>query len=505
MELTTHVRRHRWNAPLSAVRLRWRRLPPRMVTTVPQQSRQMTLSEYMTALTKRWFIILALLLVGAAAAYGYSQYLEKQYRSEATVMVIPNRGESTSELVQGSSYVQNLMQSYAILATSPTVLAPVVDELDLGEAPYTLARRVEVNVPLNTSTMDIRVTDADPERARRTADAIAEQLADAVGAHSPMGVDDRPAVRIDTISPARTPLAPIAPNTRLNMIIGGVIGGALGVAYALLRHALSGRISNRDELADTTSLPVLGEVALLTEAATLPSTLLAAPSGPVAEAMRSVSAGLRYVDAGRDRRVLMVTSATSGEGKTSISLALALTLAEVGNRVLYVEADLRRPTAASFTDLEGAVGLTTVIIGEAVLADVVQPWGHENLDILLSGKEPPNPGQLVSGGSIKAIIDEARAAYDIVVVDTPPVLAVSDAQWLAPLSDGILLVVRLGRAKRDEVRRSVSALASTRGEAVGVILNGSRSVAKSPYHVPAKPDSRVRGSVRKHFSPPSGS
>lgn len=460
----------------------------------------MTLYEYLTALMKRWLTIAVLLIVGAAAAYAYSQYLPKQYRSETTVLVIPTRGENTSELVQGANYVQNLMQSYAVLVVSPTVLGPVVDELELGQDPHTLARRVEVNVPLNTATMEIRVTDTDPDRARRTADAIADELAQAVGEHSPVDSNDQPAVRIDTISPGRTPLAPIAPNTRLNMIIGAAIGAVLGILYALLRHALSNRITNREELAETTSLPILGEVSQLSSPSGLASALLSAPTGTAAEAIRSVSAGLRYVDPGLERRVLMITSATSGEGKTSVSLALALSLAEMGHRVLYCEADLRRPTAALQTGLEGSLGLTTVIIGEATLAEVVQRWGNDKLDVLLSGAQPPNPGQLVSGGSMNAIIDEAREAYDFVIVDTPPMLAVSDAQWLAPLTDGTLLVVRLGSARREDVRRSVAALSTTRGEPLGIILNGSRSVARSPYHAAEKPTPR-RGATRRGPGP----
>jgi capsular exopolysaccharide synthesis family protein len=143
--------------------------------------------------------------------------------------------------------------------------------------------------------------------------------------------------------------------------------------------------------------------------------------------MRQVSASLKFVDVDKNRRVILVTSCSAQEGKSSVGLGLALTLAEGGRSVLFIEADLRRPSTARYTQLEGSVGLTTVLIGDIELEEAVQQWGRPGLDILTAGAQPPNPGQLLSSGELHRVVDEAREKYDYVILDTAPVLSVSDA------------------------------------------------------------------------------
>lgn len=461
----------------------------------------MTVHDYVAALRKYWILILALGLVGAGAAYGYSQLLPAQYRSEAQVMVIAARGDNTNELVQGSNYVQNLVQSYTILATSPLVLEPVIEELGLDESAYGLARRVNAQSPLNTVIIGISVADVSPEGAQVIANAVVDEFSQRVGQVSPRGEDGSPAVRIETIAPARLASVPVAPNTRINVAIGAAAGIALGVIFALLRRRFASRIANADDVRDATDAPMLGEIVAASDSLNVAATLRSNPDGRVAESLRQVTASLKFVDVDKDRRVIMVTSGSSGEGKSSVSMSLALTLAEVGHTVLYMEADLRRPSAVRYTQLEGSVGLTTVLIGDATLEAAAQPWGHPGLSVLTSGALPPNPGQLLSSGQLRQVIDEARFLYEYVIVDTAPVLSVSDALWLSSFVDGTLFVVRADKTKRDDLTRAVAALESTRTPVLGVVLNGAKGDTKSPYYVPdAKPALRPRGRRRQKKS-----
>lgn len=458
----------------------------------------MTLHDYLTALRKHWIVVVLLAAIGAAAGFGYSQFLPDQYRAQASVIVIPVRGDNTSELVQGSNYVQNLVQTYTVLATSPAVLDPVIEELELDETPTRLANRVDVSAPLNTVVIEIGVTDASPEGAQETADAIASQLAVAVGEFSPTGSDNRPAVRIETIAPAQLPRNPVAPNTRMNTVIGGAAGLACGVVAALLMRRFGSRLGSRADIAEATEQPLLGEVLEAPGGRELASTILARPDSRVAESLRQLAASLKFLEVDDQRRVILMTSAASSEGKSSVSLALALTLAEVGHRVLYLEADLRRPTAARYTQLEGSVGLTTVLIGDSTLEDAVQEWGHPNLRVLTSGVLPPNPGELVASGQLHAIIRQAREDYEYVIVDTAPVLSVSDALWLAPEVDSVLFVVRAGSTKPESLQAALTALGSTHQSHLGIVLNGVRKSDKSPYY--AQDDRRGRRAARDRIA-----
>ena len=442
----------------------------------------MTLHDYAMALRKHWLIIIVLAVLGGGAAFAYSQVLPEQYRSESSVVVIPVRGDNTTELVQGSNYVQNLVQTYTVLATSPVVLNAVIQDLGLDETANRLARRVTAEAPLNTVIINISVTDSSPKGAQRTANAIASELAKTVGRLSPQGTDDQPAVRVETIAPAPLVSIPIAPNTRLNMALGALGGLAVGVAYALVRRRFGSRMQSAADVMDVTNLPVLGEVFSTADGRSVAANVRSNPDGRVAESLRQVAAGFKFVDVDGDRKVLMVTSGSPGEGKSSVSLSLALTLAEAGHSVLYLEADLRRASAESFTQLEGSVGLTTVLVGDTTLAEAAQKWGIEGLHVLTSGTLPPNPGQLLSSGRLSDVIGEARESYDFVIVDTAPVLSVSDTLWLSPIVDGVLLVIRMNKTKRDELRKSIAALESTRVAILGAVLNDAKPDSKSPYY-----------------------
>lgn len=432
----------------------------------------MTLHDYIGALKKHWVVIVVLTVLGAGAGFGYSQFVPDQYRAQASVIVVPERGDDTSQLVQGSTYVQNLVQTYAVLATLPAVLTPVIDELGLEEDPVRLARRVDVTSPLNTVIIQIGVTDASAEGARETADEIAAQLAVAVDDLSPTGADNRPAVRIETIAPAQKPKAPFAPNTRMNTALGAGAGLAVGVVFALLRRRFGSRLSTPADIADVTDEPVLGEVLQVPYGRSLPAAIRSRPDGPVAESVRHLAASLTFLDSGDPHRVVLVTSPTPAEGAPSLSLGLALTLAELGHRVLFVEADLRRSTAAGYTQLDGKVGLTDLLQGKSSLADAAQEWGHRNLRVLLSGVVPANPGELIASDRVRTVIAQAREQYEYVIIGCAPVLSVSDARWLAPDVDSVLMVVQSGVSKRESLQRGVAALRGAHSAGLGIVLSG---------------------------------
>lgn len=454
----------------------------------------MTLHDYATALRKHWVILLVLTVLGAALGYTVSQFLPPQYRSGFQAVIEAARGDNASELVQGANYVQSLVPTYLIIASSPTVLQPVIEELELTESPVDLARRVDVSSPLNTKVIDVRVTDPDPKRARAIADAIAEQLRVTVEELSPQDAEQRPAVRSRVIAPARVPEFASEPDTKKNVALGAAAGLGVAIAYALLRRRYGSRLMTGADIIDTTDTPLIGEIGRSSDGRSIAATMRSAPDGRIAESLRQLTASLKFLGIDEDRRVILITSAAAGEGKSSVSMGLALTLAEMGHSVLYVEADMRRPSAARYTQLEDSVGLTTVLLGEATLAEAVQPWGHPGLSVLTSGVLPPNPGQVISSGQLTAIIRAARANYDYVIIDTAPVLAVSDAQWLAPLADGTLLVARANVTKRQDLRQAIATFNSNAQDVLGVVLNDVRRTDRNPYYAE---EALVRPTLRR--------
>jgi polysaccharide biosynthesis transport protein len=168
---------------------------------------------------------------------------------------------------------------------------------------------------------------------------------------------------------------------------------------------------------------------------------------------------------------MVVTSAMPGEGKSTVAMNLALALAEVSDRVLLVDADLRRPTVADRLELEGAAGLSTVLIGRADVEDVVQEWGPHGLDVLTSGAIPPNPAELLASPAMRELAERLAARYEVIVWDAPPVLPVTDTLLLARHADGVILLTNARTTRRAQVAEALESLKRAETRILGVVLN----------------------------------
>ena len=199
------------------------------------------------------------------------------------------------------------------------------------------------------------------------------------------------------------------------------------------------------------------------------------PRGSWAEAFRRLRANLQFVDVDRAHKIVMLTSPSSGDGTTTVLCDLACAMAETGQRVLVVEADLRRPRTAERFGVAQTVGLTNILARRARVEDVVQR-ANGGVDIVTSGPIPPNPGPLLASSQMARFLTEVRPHYDVVLIDAAPVLPVADATVLAPLVDAVVLVVRLGTpARRVEAARDALQVVSAR--LLGTVLTMARGRA----------------------------
>jgi capsular exopolysaccharide synthesis family protein len=195
----------------------------------------------------------------------------------------------------------------------------------------------------------------------------------------------------------------------------------------------------------------------------------------------------------------------AGEGKSTVAVNLAVALAETGSRVLLVDADLRRPSVARVLGIEGAAGLTTVLLGQADIDDVVQPWGTSGLHVLPSGALPPNPTELLGSLPMRRLLEQARARYDHVVVDSAPLLPVADSAVLAGLVDGTLLLANATKVRRHQLAESLQNLARVEAPVLGVVLNQVvRNDRTYGYYSAEEPTAMAgRPAVRAHPAQPA--
>ncbi|GAB2504762.1 polysaccharide biosynthesis tyrosine autokinase [Promicromonospora xylanilytica] len=430
----------------------------------------MELAEYANVLRRRWPVIVGSALLAALVALGWAWTTPPTYTATAKVYVSLNTGESTSDLLQGSTYVKNLIESYAALTDMPVVLDPVADDLGQGATGRELAEAVSADSPLNTSIIEISVVDGAADRAAQIADAVAQQLSDTVVDLSPATPTGGQSIAVTVVSPAEVPQYPSAPRTRLLTAAGGAAGLALSIAIVLLWAVLDTRIRSTKDLETVSQgTALLGSIPVVNRKA---AQVLATqdPLSTRAEAYRRVQTNLSFVDATTPARVLVVTSSIPAEGKSTTAINLASTFAESGSRVLLIDGDMRRPSVAPTLGLEGAAGLTTVLVGRATLANLVQHYGPGPLDILPLGPIPPNPHQLIASDVTRDLIAAARSAYDVVVIDAPPLLPVSDAAVLSTMADGVVVVVGARRVRRQQLTQALRALAVVEAPVLGLIL-----------------------------------
>lgn len=431
----------------------------------------MNLQDCLRAFRRRWVTILIVLVTTLLATVATTLLMTPRYSATARMFFAVQGGESVTDLAQGSNFAEKQMTSYIEVATSPLVLAPVISQLKLDLTIDQLANSITATVPANTVILELQATATDRQRAADTANAVAAQMSKVITALSPPRSDGTEPVRSTILAEARVPENAATPNLLLNLGLGSVLGLLLGVLVAVVRHAMETQIRSEEDLATVTSKSLLGVIPFDESAPAKPVAMHDAPLGARSEAIRRLRTNLQFVDLADGAKSLVVSSSIPGEGKSTTATNLAVSLADAGLRVLLVDADLRRPSIARYLGIEGAVGLTTVLIGQAELEDVVQPWGTTTLDILPAGQIPPNPSELLGSKAMSSLVEQLVQSYDMVLLDSSPLLPVTDAAILSKVVGGILLVVGADRVHRAQLRHSLESLTAVGAKVSGLVLN----------------------------------
>lgn len=477
-----------------------------------------------------WLIILAALIAGAAA-YFFSQRMTKIYESTTTALV--NEAPATKTTDYSSVMMsEQLTSTYSKMMAKDNVLAEVAKELKLTLSVDALKEMITVTPVTDTQLITVSVQSTDPvlsaniantivtvfasqiqdiqtQRFSQSESSLKKQLDDLEAqlttyeTQANNAFSDADKERLDSkvtqyrelysnllqsyesvrlseaqsvssvvqVEQASPDATPIKPKVLQNTLLAAVIGFLLASGVIVAREALDDTIKAPEDISRKFKLPVLGVINHHNPSKDAPITITD-PRSPTAEAYRALRTNVNYASVDKPLRTIMVTSSEPGEGKTTTISNLGVVLAQNGYNVILTDCDLRHPRVHKYFGLSNRSGLSSLFAQSTdILNGTRQSTAVEHLTVVSSGLLPPNPAELLGSQKMQRILGTMRQSADIVLIDTPPILAVTDAAVLAPTLDGVLIVVRPGKTRASALRMTIEQFRQVNANILGIVLN----------------------------------
>ncbi len=433
------------------------------------------LRDYLNVLKKRkWYVVLTLM-----AAVGIAVVLTAQttpvYEAGATLFV--GQRQIAREDVEQDAQVAvavsdlsfRLLSSYSEVLSSRSIAEKAIGEFQLDISPRALRNGIRAQPIPNTQIIELVYSNSDQVLAQRVANGIADVFVREISVLDPSVGGGDPVVNVSVLDRATVPTDPVAPQPVRNVLLAVTLGLAAGIGLMLLRDRLDTTVKLPSEI-EKIPLPVLGTVPTLE----IPRGALYLehdPQGMGGEAFRKLRTSLGFLGVELPLRTILVSSPSPTEGKTTVALNLAAAFAFGGLRTLLIEGDLRRPSLHTMFGMRGTKGLTTAIVGQVNAADAVMSTDIPNLSVLLAGAIPPNPVELLGSEQMSELLDRLKKQFDVLIIDSPPLIPVADPAVLAGRCDGVLLVARAGKTDRGRLSDSSQIVDRVGGRLLGVVLN----------------------------------
>lgn len=441
----------------------------------------MNLQDFVKLLRARWVIVCVTLIVGIFCAVVISLMTTPLYQASTRLFVSTTAGSTLAETYQGNRFSQERVVSYTELLTGTTLAQRTIDKLGLDVTAADLQERVTASAKLDTVLINVHVLDESPTRARDIANALSDEFVGMVRELETPDDGSKPDSRVVVEQRASIPEHAVVPKTGRNLALGVVLGLLFGVGLAVILDLLDNTVKDRESLEEITESGLVGSIPLDKDRRKQPAIPFEVDNSAIAESFRKLRTNLQFLAVDNPPRVILVTSSMPSEGKSTTAINIALALAEAEHSVVLVDGDMRRPTLAKYLGLVEQVGFSTVLSGRASLSESLQKTRFPGLTVLTSGTVPPNPSELLGSRSARNLLSELRSQFDYVIIDSTPLLAVTDAAILAAGADGVLIMARFGHTKREQLSHAVSALQSVGAPLLGAVFTMVPSRGAGPY------------------------
>ena len=468
----------------------------------PGQGQYVELRDYLEFVRRRWWLLVLGAAIAGAAAFVVSQQLPRVYRAHATILV-----SQAPALVAGETQSRDrldgerLTNTYAELVERGPVFAAVIQRLGLAMSQRELNDKISVTAIEGTQLLRVSAQDADPARAALLANTMVTAFID-----DHASLPERPGA-VSIATEAEVPDSPVSPDTVLNtavaIVLGLLIAGCVGLAIDYLDDTVK-TPGNVESLTGLSTLGLIRRFRAGSDGET--QSVTSRVASPYGEDYRELRTYVQFARLESDLKTVLVVSDHSHEGRSTTAASLAVVFAQTGDEVILIDADLRRPTLHRIFDTRNALGLAGVLLRDVEPDEALVATGVDKLRLMPSGPQPPNPSELLTSNRMSRVLEVLRDKADFIIIDSPPMSAVTDASILAGRVDGTLIVVEAGRTRSDVLRNLVQSLRQAKAHMIGVVLNKVKS-GRRDYgfygHHEAPPDivvapqsSRLPGAAR---------
>ena len=428
------------------------------------------LQDFSKLIRNRWVTVVVTALITILGTVAYTLLQTPQNQASTRLFVSTTSGSSVSDLYSGNRLSQERVLSYTQLIMGETLAQRTIDLLQLNMSAAGLKARVTAKSKPDTVLIDVSVIDESPVRARDIANALSDEFVVMARELETPTRGARPEARVVVEQRATVPGSPVVPQKKRNLALGILLGGMLGLGLALLRDLFDNTVKSQETLEEITGSGVVGYIPFEKKFQAQPAISFDTDNSSAAEAFRKLRTNLQFLSVDNPPRVIVITSASPSEGKSTTAINVALALAEAEQNVVLVDGDLRRPRIAKYLDVVGSVGLSNALSGAAPLTEGLQTTKFPQLSVLAAGPTPPNPSELLGSRTAEKLFGELRTQFDYVIIDSAPLLAVTDGAVLAAHADGALIVVRAGKTKRDQLRHAMGTLNDVGATVLGGVL-----------------------------------
>ena len=428
---------------------------------------------------KGWIILLLMVVFALGARFVSINYIEKIYEAQTTMFTGKEQGLQTNITLSDLQASNRLIVDYQEIANSRYVIEPVMEELGLDMELKDFRKALSLEILSDSRLFSLGFSDSDPELAAKVANAMALQLTQAVS--EIVSVEN-----ISIVDMALVPTNPVSPNVNIITLLAAVFGLVIGLLYIYFNDLFNDSFDTQESVERELQMDVIAIIPKYKEKKNAYNRGLIAlnePNSYLAESFKMLRTNINYMNKETESKVIMLTSSVASEGKTTTCCNLAITMAQEHKKVLLVDGDLRKPNLFRLFKINMLPGLTDIIYGKYALEEAVQHAVNvPGLDILTSGRHTSMTTELLGSVSFRKIIDDARAKYDYIIIDAPPVLNVSDTIIISKLVDKVLFVVAMEKTNRALVREAKKGLDKVSVKTMGMILTNMTINPRSYYY-----------------------